>query len=469
MSTESNAVTNRQELWGHPIGLYVLFFTELWERFSYYGMRAILVLYLVSQTSEGGLGWTNIEALELYGWYTMLVYLMSVPGGIIADRLLGQKKCVMLGGLLLVAGHSLMAYTEMWAFYGALGLIILGVGFLKPNISTMVGGLYGSKDGRRDAAFTIFYMGINIGAFLSALVVGYVGENIGWHYGFAIAGIGMAAGQAVFMWGQKHLQGVGDLIKAKQTGTENTKQPLTKIEWDRIKVLLISFGIVIVFWAAFEQAGGFLNLYADQLTDRSLMGWEVPASWFQSLNPMFIILFGGIVAATWTYLSRKGKEPSAIMKMALGTFIMGLGFVLMVGASVEREVTEGLSSMWWLVGAYGLHTLGELALSPIALAYITKISPKRLVASMMGLYFAATGVAMKFAAELGALSETLGDKGVFILISAISIGFALLLMAFVKPINRMAHEDKPLEETPDDIYQSEPDPVRARTGTDNAA
>lgn len=207
--------TSTKNIFGHPLGLFILFFTEMWERFSFYGMRAILVLYLVAKTEQGGLGWTQGEALSLYGWYTMLVYLMSIPGGYIADNFLGQKRSVMAGGLLLVLGHSLMAYPTIPAFYCALGLIILGVGLLKPNISTMVGGLYGPRDGRRDSAFTIFYMGINIGAFLSSLIVGYVGERIGWHYGFALAGVGMALGQIVFMWGQKHLKSVGNLIERK--------------------------------------------------------------------------------------------------------------------------------------------------------------------------------------------------------------------------------------------------------------
>jgi len=467
----SSVKTKQKELFGHPIGLYVLFFTEMWERFSYYGMRAILVLYLVATAKEGGLGWTNAQALQLYGTYTMLVYLMSVPGGIIADRLLGQKKCVFFGGVLLVAGHSLLAYQAPWAFYTALALIILGVGMLKPNISTMVGGLYGSSDTRRDAAFTIFYMGINVGAFFASLIVGYVGERIGWHYGFALAGIGMALGQVVFVWGQKHLRHVGNIERATPTlGTPNAlaapKRPFTKYEKDRIKVLLISFLIVIVFWASYEQAGGFLNLYAEKFTNRYLFGWQVPASWFQSLNPIFILVFGGVIAAIWTWMGKRNKEPSAIFKMGLGTVIMGLGFVLMIGSALQKfSSSSGLSNMGWLVGAYWFHTIGELALSPVSLAYITKISPKRITSSMMGLYFAATGVANKFAAELGSLSGKLGALGVFILISCISIGFGLLLIFFTRPINRLAHEESLAEEMAAEertiIIETEAEPVRA--------
>jgi amino acid/peptide transporter (Peptide:H+ symporter), bacterial len=232
-------------------------------------MRAILVLFLTS-TTKGGLGWTDSEALSLYGLYTMLVYVMSIPGGIIADKFLGQKKSVMLGGFLLVAGHLLLAYTEMWAFYTALGLIILGVGFLKPNISTMVGGLYRQGDSRRDAGFIIFYMGINLGAFLSSLIVGYVGEKIGWHYGFALAGFGMILGQVIFLAGQKYLKGIGDFTgkTLAEDGSAVQNVPFTKIEWDRIKVILISLVFILIFWAAFEQAGGFMNLFTKQYSDR---------------------------------------------------------------------------------------------------------------------------------------------------------------------------------------------------------
>jgi len=320
MSTSTTV--KQKELFGHPVGLYVLFFTEMWERFSYYGMRAILVLYLVGATTESnaGLGWTNGEALALYGWYTMLVYVASIPGGWIADKFLGQKKSVLYGGILLVAGHSILAIEEMWAFYSGLGLIIAGVGLLKPNISTMVGGLYKQGDIRRDKGFTIFYIGINIGAFLSSLIVGYVGEVHGWHYGFGLAGIGMALGLLQYVLGQKHLKNVGNFLGASENAEEKEamKKPLTKIEQDRVIVLFISFLLVIVFWGAFEQAGGLMNIYAKEKTARVLMGWEVPASWFQSLNAKFIIFLGTSVAAYWANRKLKGKVSTSLFKMILG-------------------------------------------------------------------------------------------------------------------------------------------------------
>ncbi len=284
----------QKQLFGHPVGLYILFFTEMWERFSYYGMRAILVLYLVAQTTEdnAGLGWSNGEALALYGWYTMLVYVASIPGGWIADKFLGQKKSVLYGGILLVIGHSVLAIEQMWAFYSGLGFIIAGVGMLKPNISTMVGGLYKQGDIRRDKGFTIFYIGINVGAFLSSLIVGTVGEVYGWHYGFGLAGIGMALGLLQYVYGQKYLKHVGNFLGTSENKIEKEAmdKPLTKIEKDRVVVLFISFILVIIFWGAFEQAGGLMNLYASDKTNRILsfslpfIGNEVPASWFQSLN-----------------------------------------------------------------------------------------------------------------------------------------------------------------------------------------
>lgn len=404
-----STLSNQKTLFGHPVGLYVLFFTEMWERFSYYGMRALLVLYISSTVSDGGLGWTKASALELYGWYTMLVYVMSIPGGIVADKLLGQKKSVMYGAIILVLGHGILAIEQLWAFYTGLALIIFGVGMLKPNISTMVGGLYKKGDVRRDKGFTIFYIGINIGAFLSALIVGWVGENIGWHYGFGLAGIGMLLGLVVYIWGQKYLSHVGNYLGNSVNEEERAamKKPLSKIEKDRMVVLLISFLIIIVFWGAFEQAGGLLNIYADEKINRVIFGWEMPATWFQSFNAAFIIIFGTLVAGFWAKRKLKGKETSTLLKMGIGTIIMGLGFLLMVGASKEAGSTEfGTASFWWLAFAYLLHTIGELCASPTALSFITKLAPVKYASIMMGVYFAATGFGNKLAGLIGEASQS---------------------------------------------------------------
>ncbi|WP_338732796.1 peptide MFS transporter [Mangrovimonas cancribranchiae] len=441
MSTQGNTI-KQKELFGHPVGLYVLFFTEMWERFSYYGMRAILVLYLVAQTTDenAGLGWTNAEALALYGWYTMLVYVASIPGGWIADKLLGQKKSVLYGGILLVAGHSVLAIEEMWAFYTGLGLIIAGVGMLKPNISTMVGGLYKKGDIRRDKGFTIFYIGINVGAFLSSLIVGYVGEVHGWHYGFGLAGIGMALGLLQYVLGQKHLKYVGNFIGTSENAEdkEAMNRPLTKIEKDRIVVLLISFLLVIVFWGAFEQAGGLMNIYAMDNTNRMLMGWEVPASWFQSLNAMFIIFLGTTVAGFWAKRKLEGKVATSLFKMIIGLIIMGTGFFFMSAASAQLEST-GTSAMYWLVLAYLFHTVGELCISPVALSYITKLAPLKYASLMMGVFFAMTGLGNKLAGLLGESASKFGEFTIFTGIAVFCIAFGAIVMLFRKKLEVLTH------------------------------
>jgi len=437
----SQTLDHEKQLFGHPIGLYVLFFTEMWERFSYYGMRAILVLYLVSEATgdNPGLGWTDVEALKLYGWYTMLVYVASIPGGIIADKMLGQKQSVLLGGILLCFGHGILAVEQMWAFYTGLLLIVAGVGMLKPNISTMVGGLYKKGDIRRDKGFTIFYIGINVGAFLSSLVVGYVGENIGWHYGFGLAGIGMLLGMLVYVFGQKYLETVGNYIGTDPDPAvvEASKRPLTKIEKDRIVVLLISFLLVIVFWGAFEQAGGLMNLYALDKTDRIFMGFEVPASWFQSLNAMFIIFLGTTVAAYWASRKLKGGVSSSLFKMILGLIIMGTGFFFMSAASTLEA--EGSSAMYWLVLAYLFHTIGELCISPVALSFITKLAPLKYVSIMMGVYFAMTGFGNKLAGLLGESASELGEFTIFTGIAIFCIVFGGLVMVFRKKLESLTH------------------------------
>ena len=431
-----------KELFGHPVGLYVLFFTEMWERFSYYGMRAILVLYLVAEATadNAGLGWSNGDALSLYGTYTMLVYVASIPGGIIADKLIGQRKSVLLGGILLVFGHSVLAVEEMWAFYTGLGLIIGGVGMLKPNISTMVGGLYKQGDIRRDKGFTIFYIGINVGAFLSSLIVGYVGEVYGWHYGFGLAGIGMALGLIQYVLGQKHLKHVGNFLGTSENEEEKaaSKRPLSKIEKDRVVVLFISFLLVIVFWGAFEQAGGLMNIYASEKTNRMLMGWEVPASWFQSLNAMFIIIFGTVVAAYWAKRKLNGKLSTSLFKMILGLIIMGAGFFFMTGASMQYD-DGGSSAMYWLVLAYLFHTIGELCLSPVALSYITKLSPVKYGSIMMGVYFAMTGFGNKLAGLLGESASELGEYTIFTGIAVFCVLFGLLGMVFRNKLEKLTH------------------------------
>lgn len=441
MSSTSQSIPTKT-IMGHPAGLFVLFFTEMWERFSYYGMRAILTLYLVEKTDviNPGLGWTDGEALALYGWYTMMVYVMSIPGGFIADRFIGQKKSVYVGGVLLLLGHSILAVETTWAFYSGLVLIVLGVGMLKPNISTMVGGLYKQGDIRRDKGFTIFYIGINVGAFLASIIVGYVGEVHGWHYGFGLAGLGMGLGLLQYALGQKHLKHVGNYLGASENAEEKAamKKPLTKIEKDRVAVLFISFFIVILFWGAFEQAGGLMNIYTKAKTDRMLFGMEIPATWFQSLNAAFIVIFGTLVAGFWARRKLKGKEASSLFKMILGLIIMGTGFFFMTGAVAQFNST-GSSAMYWLVLAYLFHTIGELCLSPVALSFITKLAPLKYASIMMGVYFAMTGFGSKLAGLLGEWSESLGEYVIFTGIAVITIVIGLLVLLLLKKLKSLTH------------------------------
>ena len=451
------SIDSQKTLLGHPVGLFVLFFTEMWERFSYYGMRAILTLYLVEKTDaiNPGLGWTDIEALSLYGWYTMMVYVMSIPGGIIADKFLGQKKSVYVGGVLLLIGHSILAVEQTWAFYSGLVFIVLGVGMLKPNISTMVGGLYKQGDLRRDKGFTVFYIGINIGAFLASIVVGYVGEVHGWHYGFGLAGFGMLLGLLQYALGQKHLKHVGNFLGASENLKEKEamKKPLTKIEKDRVSVLLLSFLIVILFWGAFEQAGGLMNIYTKTKTDRMLLGMEIPATWFQSLNALFIVVFGTIVAGFWAKRKLNGKEASSLFKMIVGLIVMGAGFFFMTAAVAQFNST-GSSAMYWLVLAYLFHTIGELCLSPVALSFITKLAPLKYASIMMGVYFAMTGFGSKLAGLLGEWSSSLGEYTIFtgIAIFTIVIGFLVLLV--LKKLKAMTHGAEE-EEGDDEFHEAE--------------
>ncbi|WJJ96260.1 peptide MFS transporter [Algibacter luteus] len=487
---------HQKELFGQPIGLYILFLTEMWERFSYYGMRALLVLYMTTQTMGDdrgpGLGWSNQEALALYGWYTMLVYVMSIPGGMIADKIIGQKRAVLYGAIILCLGHGVLVLTDIWAFYTGLGLVILGVGLLKPNISTMVGGLYKQGDIRRDKGFSIFYIGINLGSLLATLTVGLVVAEWGWHAGFGLAGVVMVIGLLNYIAGQKYLTEVGNFIPSTNDENEvsygdlysklfsSPKQLMfagillvasligwytmgwsygllflfltaiasllmmiykeldTQIFKDRFLVLLLSFIMVIIFWGAFEQAGGLMNLYTETNTNRMLFGWEIPTVMFQSLNAGFIIIFATGVASVWAKRKLKGKEASSLFKMALGIIIMGFGFLFMVFAAMEFD-KSGTSSMIWLVLAYLFHTIGELCISPVALSFITKLAPVKYASLMMGVYFAATGLGNKVAGIVGESASEFGELTIFSGIVIFTVIIGLLFIMILKPLKRLTH------------------------------
>lgn len=434
---------NNKLIMGHPKGLFLLFGTELWERFSYYAMRAILVLYLTDRTINGGLGWTVKDALSLYGTYTALMYITPLIGGWLADNYLGQRKSLLIGGALMVVGQFVLAlpldilpFSVETLFYTGLGFLIAGNGLFKPNVSTMVGDLYQDGDHRRDGAFTIFYMGINLGSLLAGVVSGSVTGVWGWKAGFLVAGIGMIISLIIqSLFAQRFLGDIGvrpaahiARENAEAEGKSNTA--FTKQEIDRLKVVMIMGLFVIVFSAGFEQAGGLMNVYSQQYTDRMIGSFEVPAAWFQSLNPFFIIVFAPLIAMLWVKLGP--KEPSSPVKFAMALFFLAIGFVCMVGAVLEQGGDLTIkTSMYWLIGAYFFHTLGELCLSPIGLSLVTKLAPLRLASLMMGTWFGFNAISNYIAGLVGSHVESLGALDIFagIAITATISGVLLLIIS----------------------------------------
>ncbi|EJE8555589.1 peptide MFS transporter [Vibrio vulnificus] len=440
---------NQHQYFGHPRGLFLLFGTELWERFSYYAMRAILVLYLTDTTINGGLGWSTKDALDLYGTYTGLVYITPLIGGYLADNYLGQRRSILIGGALMAIGQFTLALPadalglgSLHTFYLGLALLIAGNGLFKPNISTMVGDLYQEGDNRRDGAFTIFYMGINLGALIAGVVSGSVTTELGWKAGFVAAGIGMLISLVMQMaLAQSWLGDIGREPAAKRDlaiKKSAQKEALTKEEVDRIKVILVMSLFTIVFWAGFEQAGGLMNIYTQQYTDRMIGSFEIPAAWFQSLNPFFIITLAPILAVLWVKLGK--REPNSPVKFALAMFFLALGFLCMVGAVVEQSGdTSVKTSMLWLVGAFFFHTLGELCLSPIGLSLVTKLAPLRLASLMMGAWFGCNAIANYVAGYVGSHVGELGAMAIFSGIAVTATVSGVILLLFSNQLVRWMH------------------------------
>jgi POT family proton-dependent oligopeptide transporter len=429
----------------HPKALYLLFFTEMWERFSYYGMRALLVLFLVSEVSEGGLGWTSAQAGQLYGLYTGLVYVTPLIGGYLADRLLGFRYAVMIGAFLMALGHGTLAFDSLLTFYLGLILLVIGNGFFKPNISSMVGQLYSDGSPLKDSGYTLFYMGINIGAFFGILICGYLGEKLGWHYGFAAASVGMTFGLVLFYFFQHLLGQVGLKPIKNQSGI--VSEPLTPNEKQRLYVLVILGFFSIIFWIAFEQAGSSLNVFALKYTDRQLywLNFEIPASWFQTFNPLFILLLAPFFSMLWIQLEKIGFNPNGPVKFALGLFLLGLGFlVLVIGAANIPKGAESASvSMMWLILALLLHTMGELCLSPVGLSYVNKLSPKHLMGIMFGMWFLAAAVGNYLGGVLFGLIDhivkTQSISTFFSMFVGITIGAAVILLALSFQLKKGMH------------------------------
>lgn len=453
---------------GHPKGLYLLFATEMWERFSYYGMRGLLTLYLTKATIEGGLGFDDANAGLLYGIYTGLVYLTPIFGGWLADNFIGQRRSITIGGIMMALGQFSLFMSSANAlpfFYLGLILLIIGNGFFKPNISTIVGQLYPAGDTRKDAAFTIFYMGINLGAFLAPLVCGYLAEDLfavkdgatgailsyGFNYGFLAAGIGMVLGQLLFnILGQQYLGELGKepgakLQKAEAAKSGQVDPPLTKEEKNRLSVIVIMMLFNIFFWAGFEQAGSSISLYTDRYIDRhvGMLDWTVPTSWFQSVNPLFIVLLGPVFTWLWTYLAKNKKEPNTIIKMGLGMILLGVGFFLMIGAALERggdvADTAVKANLMWLVGTYLIHTMGELCLSPVGLSMVTKLAPLRLGSLMMGVWFLSSFIANFLSGYLVQFFATMGAQTIFTIISVVVIVLGLTVLIISNQLKKMMH------------------------------
>ncbi len=452
LAAPSAAVRGQRTILGHPIGLYVLFFTEMWERFSFYGMRALLVLYMVDylihrvQTGasqvfgfialqhalESVFGPMAIQPLssQIYGLYTGFVYLTPFFGGMLADRLLGQRKTVVVGGVLMAIGHFLMAVESM--FLVALCFLIVGNGCFKPNISTQVGSLYPPGDPRRDRAFTIFYMGINLGAFFSPLVCGTLGQLYGWHYGFAAAGVGMVAGLLLYLWGQKYLA-EDQLSRARQTHTEHAK--LTPAQWKAIVGLVILCLLNIVFWGVYEQQGNTMQLFADQNTDWHIFGWEMPSTWFQSVNPMFIFLFTPLLNLFWGWQSARGKEPASVSKMAIGCGLLGISFLPLIYITAGLGPDQRISFLW-LVGGTFIYTMGELYLSPIGLSLVTKAAPARLVSMLMGMWFLSSFFGNFLSGYLGTYYEKMSRESFFLMLMALGIASGVAIVAVRNPLRK---------------------------------
>ena len=445
------AAAARTDLFGHPTGLAFLFTTEMWERFSYYGMRALLVLYMtkyllmpahagnvfglagVKGALEAVFGPLDVQpfASQIYGLYTALVYLTPIFGGLLADRVLGQRRTIVIGAILMAIGHFLMALEQL--FLLALTALILGNGAFKPNISTQVGGLYAPGDRRRDRAYSIFYVGINVGAFLAPLVCGTLGEEAGWHYGFAAAGVGMLIGLGIYLHAMPLLP-PDELQKARATHAE--RRPLDRGEWRAIAALLVLFVPNTLFWATYEQQGNTIALWADANTVRTvnLLFWtgEIPTTWFQAFNPFMIFAFTPFVVALWTRQGARGREPSTISKMALGCLGVALANLIMAFAAFQAD--GGRASWLWLFDYFVVVTVGELYLSPVGLSLVTKVAPARILSMMMGVWLSTSFVGNFLAGFIGSFWSRMGKPEFFLLVAAIAALASVAIFACRWPL-----------------------------------
>lgn len=486
------ALAADKKFFGHPRGLATLFFTEMWERFSYYGMRALLILFMTAAVTgdNPGMGLSDGTSAAIYGLYTSLVYLLALPGGWVADQIWGQQKAVFVGGVIIAAGHFSMAIPMMETFFVGLILIVIGTGLLKPNVSTVVGELYPEGGAERDAGFSVYYMGINLGAFLGPLLCGYFGEGINWHYGFSLAGFGMVLGLVQYKMGTKYLGDAGAL-KSTDTDEEIARKTKkfylisgvsaallvvfgylvssgvldftltdiaeglgssiliivavyfiyliffgghTQLEKKRLGIIFWLFILAAIFWSGFEQAGSSLNLFADRMADRSFGDWEMPASWLQSVNSTFIIIFAPLFGSLWITLARIKKHPSFLVKFALGLLGLGAGFFVIAWGAANAE--PGTVGITFLIVTYFLHTVGELCLSPVGMSSITKLAPEGRVGQMMGIWFVATALGNLIAGLVAGDIGALGFDGLFQQVAMISAGAGVVALLLAFPLRR---------------------------------
>ncbi len=491
---EAAPAAHDRAFFGHPRGLSTLFFTEMWERFSYYGMRALLMLFMVTPLAEGGLGFDTGTAGAVYGLYTSMVYMATLPGGWVADRLIGQRSAVFWGGVIIASGHFSMAFPSLATFYLGLFLIVIGTGLLKGNVSVIVGKLYQQGDKRRDAGFSLFYMGINMGAFFAPLVCGYLGQRVNWHLGFAAAGAGMAIGLVQYVWGAKYLGTAGLYpvpAESPEAGSRLARNALivgglffllalviglgsftgmmpitplqisdaagyfllilivvffgwlflssswTPAERKRLYAIGIFFLAAALFWSLFEQAGSTLTLFADRDTRTSIFGWSFPSSWFQSMNSFFVWSLAPVFA--WIWMALGSREPSTPVKFSLGLLSVGAGFAVLVVAS-QLSASGVQVSPLWLTVVYLLHTTGELCLSPVGLSAMTKLAPARIGGMMMGVWFLATSVGNFIAGRLAGFYERMPLPDLFWNIALFGIVAGVILLMFSRSVKKLMGE-----------------------------
>jgi proton-dependent oligopeptide transporter, POT family len=421
-------------LWQHPRGLSTLFFTEMWERFSYYGMRAFLILYMTAAATAGGLGMSDAQASSIYGMYTGSVWGAAIFGGLVADRLLGQYRTVLVGGIIIAAGHFILAFDVLAAFYVGLVCIVVGTGLLKPNVSTLVGALYAPADARRDAGFSLFYMGINLGAFIGPLIAGYLAQRVNWHIGFAAAGVGMTLGLVQYIIGRQPLQEAERSVArsgAAATQRAASSSGLTSTDYMRLAAVVVFFIFASIFWGAYEQAGSTLNLFADRHTRLEFAGFTFPSSWFQSVPALFVIILAPVFAWLWGALG--DRQPSTPAKFALGLLFAALAFALLIPAGSSVQTGLRVSPLW-LVGAYFILELGELCLSPVGLSAVTKLAPSQLVGLTMGIWFLSNSAGNMLAGWAGTFFSTLPLPTLFGASAVVSGIAAAVLALFLKPI-----------------------------------